>query len=125
MTDEKQLDATDHWEALFNREYLRWFHLNNQSALVKITKVRKNVPLVLPGGKKTKAGVIEIEQLNGKIEEVKPLVLNKTNAGEIAKIHGQRPSQWVGCEIVLVPTTTQLKGEEVGCIRVRAKREQK
>src|SRR4051794_38980523 len=48
----------------------------------------------------------------------KPLVLNKTNADEIAKALGKDHTRWPGNEIGLYPTTTQLNGKSVDCIRV-------
>lgn len=47
------------------------------------------------------------------------LVLNKTNAKTIAKLHGSETDDWVGGKIVLFPTTCMAFGESVGCIRVR------
>jgi len=121
-----EFDATDHYEALFNRNYLRWFHLQGQPSLCEITKVEKDVELTLKGGAKTKKPVVHLKQVKGHVEEVKPLVLNVTNGNAIAQILGARPSKWTGGKIVLYPDTTKMfdadekKMVEVGCIRIRA-----
>jgi hypothetical protein len=48
------------------------------------------------------------------------LVLNKTNTGLIASIHGQNTQDWVGKQIVLFKDKTSLQGKVVDCVRVRA-----
>lgn len=48
----------------------------------------------------------------------KGLVLNKTNANEIAVMHGFETDHWVGKKIVVYPTTTDFQGRRVACIRV-------
>lgn len=47
------------------------------------------------------------------------LVLNKTNARIIELARGPEIDQWVGREIVLFQTETDLRGQRVPCIRVR------
>jgi len=113
--------VVDHFEALFNSTYQRWFDLDGP-ALVRITKVQRDVELTLPGGAKKKSPVLSYELVQGTLSEVKPLVLNKTNGNLIAKILGEKPSQWIGKEIVLFQDTTNLRGEPTKCIRVRAKK---
>jgi len=120
MTD---VDRHDHFEALFNKAYLRWFHLGEQGALVEIESIDRDVEMTLPGGAKTKSPVLRYKVVNGHIDQpLRPLVLNKTNATSIAAIHGAATSGWVGKEIVLFPTETKLKGDMVGCIRVRGRK---
>ena len=51
----------------------------------------------------------------------KKLVLNKTNATTIAKLHGSEARGWVGKTITLFPTECQAFGKTVSCIRVRPK----
>lgn len=121
----------DHYETLFDKQYLRWFHLNGRPALVRIKSVRRDVQMTLPGGAKTKKACIDIELVQGNMTEVKPLVLNTTNAKSIAAIHGDKPSQWLGKEIVLYEDETEMydrdlrKNVKRQCIRVRAKSEPK
>lgn len=123
-----ELKFDDSADALFDSNYLRWFHLQGEPALIKITGVEKNVEMTLPGGKQEKKPVLSYVLSQGKIEDAKPLVLNHTNASEFARTLGNKPSKWKGQEIVLYPTTTQIYSKETkkmetkGCIRVRAKK---
>ncbi len=118
MSDE-QFDYRDHWEILFDKNYLRWFHLCGKECTVTIDKVERDVELTMRGGVKKKAGVVHFKGKD------KPLVLNVTNASAIAAIHGNKPSKWPGKQIVLYPTTTKMysndtkRMETVGCIRVK------
>lgn len=129
--------TVDHYQALFDHNYLRWFDLNGQPALCEIVDVQARVELTLPGGAKSRKPVIHLKQVQGKIENardadgkelshIKPLVLNSTNACMIADIHGEKPSAWFGQQIVLYEAKTRMyqqelkKMVEVPCIRVRA-----
>ena len=47
-------------------------------------------------------------------------VLNKTNSMMIASFLGNETGSWVGKEIELYPTKTQMGADIVDCIRVRA-----
>lgn len=49
----------------------------------------------------------------------KGLVLNRTNANRIAAIYGTEVDHWIGKPVVLFPTTTEMGGKTVECIRVR------
>lgn len=104
----------DHYEAMFDSQYLRWFDLaDKRETTVKITKVEPKELTVRGGAKKT-APVITME---GK---KKQFVCNVTNADAIAELYGPKPSEWVGKSITLFVTTTKLSGKEVQCLRVRA-----
>ena len=109
---------SDDFEALFDRTYLRWFDLNGEPALVEISDVERK-ELTVRGGSKKRAPVATLSLVSGKITNLKPLVLNVTNAETIATFLGRRPSAWIGNRIVLFVTETQLKGRTVPCIRVR------
>lgn len=129
--------AIDHWQALFDHNYLRWFDLNGQPALCEIVDVQARVELTLPGGAKSRKPVIRMKQVQGKIDNarddngkelptIKPLVLNVTNGSVIADIHGCEPSSWKGKKIVLYQDKTKVwnaelrKMVEQPCIRIRA-----
>lgn len=131
----------DHWQALFDHNYLRWFDLNGQPALCEIIEVQPRVELTLPGGAKSRKPVIRLKQIQGKIENardengkplphIKPLVLNSTNGFTIAEIHGVAPSNWIGKRVVLFESVTKMWSKELRknvdqqCIRVRAQKEQ-
>jgi hypothetical protein len=51
----------------------------------------------------------------------KKLVLNKTNAQAIAKVHGSKAELWIGKKITVYPTTCQAFGAITDCVRVRDK----
>lgn len=129
--------SVDHWEALFDHKYLRWFDLNGQPALCEIVEVHPRVEMTLPGGAKTRKPVIELKQIQGKIENardddgkelpgIKPLVLNATNGTKIFGLYGDKPSGWKGKRIVLFEETITMWSKELRrkverqSIRVRA-----
>lgn len=51
--------------------------------------------------------------------EKRSLVLNKTNAQTIAKLHGNDTDQWAGKRIALYATEVEFKGDTVLGLRVR------
>jgi len=51
-------------------------------------------------------------------DEEKLLVLNQTNAREIAKLHGQEYDTWTGKEITLAAVPVKYQGEDTKGIRV-------
>jgi hypothetical protein len=53
----------------------------------------------------------------------KPLPLNMTNWDAVAAIAGDDTDGWPGHRVELYPTTTELKGKIVDCIRIRAPRQ--
>lgn len=108
--------TVDHFEALFDATYLRWFDIEGKGDVtVTITKVRREEVTLRGGAKK----IAPIVTFNGAKKE---FVLNRTNAESIAKVIGSpKPSQWIGKKVTLYVTTTKLKGETVNCIRVREK----
>jgi hypothetical protein len=53
----------------------------------------------------------------------KVLPLNITNWDSVADIAGDDTVDWPGAHLELYPTTTQLKGKTVPCIRIRAPRQ--
>lgn len=52
----------------------------------------------------------------------KKLVLNKTNAGSIAKVWGNETNDWIGKAVTMYPTTCQAFGKQADCIRIREKK---
>jgi hypothetical protein len=75
--------------------------------------------LTLRGGAKKKSPVVAVKQIQGGIESVKPLVMNRTNMEELASFLGRKPSDWVGKQFVVFQDETKLKGQSVPCIRIR------
>ena len=49
----------------------------------------------------------------------KGLILNVTNANNIASIYGPETDNWMGQAIELYPATTDFAGKTVPCVRVR------
>jgi len=48
----------------------------------------------------------------------KQLVLDKTNAKRIARLHGNNTNQWIGKRVKLVPEAVDFKGDFVQRVRV-------
>jgi hypothetical protein len=119
----QEFDYQDDYERLFDQNFLRWFHLKGKPALVEITKIDKQ-ELTLRGGAKKVSPVLSLKLISGEIENIKPLVANRTNSDAIAEILGRKLSAWVGHQIVLFQDVTKLKGKTVPCIRVRAPKPQ-
>jgi hypothetical protein len=54
-------------------------------------------------------------------DDVKPLVLNKTNAASIVNIVGsEQTDEWIGKQVELYSATTLFHGRPTPCVRVRA-----
>ena len=113
-----EFDHQDDYERLFDQNFLRWFHLQGKPALLEIVKVTRE-ELTLRGGAKKKSPVIAVKQIQGGIESVKPLVMNRTNMEELASFLGRKPSDWVGKQFVVFQDKTKLGGKTVPCIRIR------
>jgi hypothetical protein len=127
----------DDVDALFDRTYLRWYDLMGKPALVKILGTEAQVEMTLPGGAKAKKPVLHYELVKGEIPIIpkdrntpahcKALVLNTTNANSIAELHGRKPSEWIGKEIVLFPDRIEMYDKEArqkvvrDCIRIRGR----
>lgn len=114
-----QFDYQDDFERLFDQNFLRWFHLNGKPALLEIVGIERK-ELTLRGGAKKKSPVIAVKQIQGAIESVKPLVMNRTNMEELSSFLGRKPSDWIGKQFVVFQDETKLKGSTVPCIRIRA-----
>lgn len=111
MQREKETKVTD-YRAMFDRDYIGAWDLGGQDVTVRITKVQAG-ELIAQGGRKSKKPLCWFE---GK---EKGFVFNKTNAKIVAAMYGNDTAAWIGKRITLYPTTTQMGGETVDCIRVR------
>ena len=114
-----QFDHQDDFERLFDQNFLRWFHLNGKPALLEIIGIERK-ELTLRGGAKKKSPVIALKQIQGAIESIKPMVMNRTNMEELSSFLGRKPSDWIGKQFVVFQDETKLKGATVPCIRIRA-----
>jgi hypothetical protein len=100
------------YRSMFDRDYIGSWDLAGHDVTVKIIKVQAG-ELTGQGGRKAKKPFCWFE---GK---EKGLVLNKTNAKTVAALYGPITEQWIGKQITLYPTQTQMGGETVDCIRIR------
>ena len=92
----------------FPGQYLRAADLKGRTAVVTI----KSVGQEDIGGEHKLVAYFEGKD--------RGLVLNKTNAFEIANMYGEETNGWVGRRIELFSTRTDLRGKMVDAIRVRA-----
>lgn len=98
------------WKQAFPSKWLKASDLEHEPRLVTIKKI--TTEKLQDGGSKPTAWFRE---------EAKGLILNKTNAKSIAKATGSDDmDSWVGKRIVLYVSETEMGGETVDCIRVRA-----
>jgi hypothetical protein len=100
------------YRSMFDRDYIGSWDLGGHDVTVKIIKVQAG-ELTAQGGRKSKKPLCWFE---GK---EKGLVLNKTNAKTVAAMYGPITEQWIGKQITLYPTQTQMGVETVDCIRIR------
>lgn len=97
-----------HIDEAFPSKYLRASDLQGRNVPVKMGRVEQEKI-----GDDTKL----ILYFQGK---EKGMVLNKTNANNIASIHGGETEDWYGREIVLVEAMVDYQGKSVPAIRIRA-----
>ena len=105
-----------HWKSLMDREYLYAFDLQGKDVTLTIERVAGG-DLTGPGGKKSKKPLCYFKES----KSGKPLALNSTNCRAISSMYGNDTDGWIGKRVTLYPTVTQFGGEEVECIRIRAK----
>ena len=101
-----------HWKSMMDRDYIFAFDLNGKDVTVTIARVEAGT-LNGSSGRKAKKPVVFFE---GK---EKGLALNSTNCKTVAKLYGNYTEKWIGKQITIYPTTTEMAGETVECIRVR------
>ena len=94
----------------FPSNWLKAVDLKNKTIKVTIDKVIFEEI----GQNKDKKPVMYFEKVQ------KGLVLNKTNATEIAATHGETMEGWTGKEIELFSMMVPFQGQNVAAIRVRA-----
>ena len=62
----------------------------------------------------------ELKHVLSFVECDQELVLNKTNCNSIAQMYGDETDNWIGKQIVLIQSTTDMQGQTKDCIRIRA-----
>lgn len=105
------------YRAMFDREMLGAFELQNRDVIVTIERVEAGV-LTSEGNKKTKKPILYFKGRERK------LALNKTNAKMLANMFGNDTRKWVGQAITIYPTTTPFGKEIRECIRIRPQQPQ-
>ncbi len=94
----------------FPSNWLKAADLKNRTVKVTINRV----VFEEIGQNKDEKPVVYFEKVK------KGLILNKTNATEIAATHGKQMDGWTGKEIELFSTMVPFQGQNVAAIRVRA-----
>lgn len=103
-----------HWKRMINTDYLGAYSLDDGKDMVlTIQSVGKEL-VVSTGGKKEECVVARFA------EDVKPMILNRTNLKMIAKIY-RTPyiDEWSGKKIQVYQDKTKFGGEIVECLRIR------
>lgn len=103
------------YELLFPSQYIKAAELRGKDVPLTIKRVDlANLPLKGTSDTK-KRGVIEFQETD------KKLVLNRTNADIIARLHGRDTEDWIGKRIALYPAMASFGRETVPAIRIRSK----
>ncbi len=103
-----------HWKRMTNTDYLGAYSLDDgKDMILTIQSVGKEL-VVSANGKKEECVVARF------LEDVKPMILNRTNMKMITKIH-RTPyiDEWTGKRIQVYQSTTKFGGEIVECLRIR------
>ena len=99
-------------DEVFPSKYLKAADLGGKPLVVTIDRAVLET-LKSPEGKSQEKTVVSFRGLK------KTLPLNLTNWNSIADICGDDTDDWPGHQIELYPTTTEMGGKAVDCIRVR------
>ena len=104
-----------HWKKLTNPDYIGAYafeHGEEKTATIRDVKQE-----MVPGadGKKEMCTIVYFK------EDLKPLILNRTNAKTITKLYGTGYiDEWVGKRITMVVKNVRAFGEVVEAIRIKA-----
>lgn len=104
-----------HWKKLHNPDYLGAYALDPGEDLIATIQVVKNEMVTGPDGKKEECTVIHFAE-----HEIKPMIVNATNAKTIAKLF-KTPyiEEWQNKKIQLYSASIKAFGETVDALRVR------
>lgn len=107
-------ETKHHWKKLTNPHYVgAWDFQPGQEIRLTIREI-KNEMVTGEGGKKEECMVCYFEKAK------KPMILNKTNAKIITKLHNSPYIEdWVGKEVVLYVAKVKAFGERVDAIRIK------
>ena len=103
-----------HWKKMVNMDYLGTYSLDDgKDMTLTIEYVRQEV-VTGANGRKEQCMVAHFK------DNVKPMILNRTNAKTITKVTGSPYIEdWAGKRITLYADTTRFGGDIVECLRVR------
>lgn len=102
-----------HVLSLFDSQFLHSYDLPKPEVAVEIEAVTAG-ELTGQGGRKTKRPLVKFSGAE------RSLVLNKTNAKTLMTLFGPDTAAWTGKKVVLYKAQTQLGGDTVECIRIKA-----
>lgn len=104
-----------HWKKLNNPDYLGAYALEPGQELVATIKVVRKEMVTGADGKKEECTVVHFEE-----RDIKPLILNSTNAKTIQKLY-KTPyiEEWQGRKIQLYIEKVRAFGEIVDALRIR------
>jgi hypothetical protein len=106
--------AQTHWRKLVNPDYLGAYSLDPGKDMILTIKTVKNEIVTGPDGKKEECMVMTF------MENVKPMIVNSTNAKTIQKLY-KTPyiEEWSGRKIQLFADKVKAFGEVVEALRIR------
>lgn len=108
------METLTHWKKTVNPDYIGSYVLESDRDLILTIKSAGVEMVTGNGGKKEEKLVIHF------MENVKPMICNRTNAKVISKLH-KTPyiEQWKGKKIQLYSSRITAFGEEVDALRIR------
>jgi len=106
----------DDIRAFYDSVVLRVWHLGGKPRTFKIAQKPQQIVTEFRNETRTRA-VLTLVDRDGVVQL--PFELNPTNRKTISTLYGTKPSAWAGKFITLYPTTTEMAGQTVDCIRVR------
>lgn len=108
------METLTHWKKLTNPNYLGAYSLTPGEDLILTIKSCANEMVNGTDGKKEQCLVIHF------VENQKPMILNKTNAKIISKVHGTPYiEQWAGRKIQIYSAQVSAFGTTTDALRIR------
>lgn len=102
-----------HYKTFTDQKFIGAYALPKNEDLTVTIKGARRQEVVSVGGRTQECFVITLEAPH------KPMILNATNQKSIARLYGTDTDDWIGKQITLYASTTQLAGEQVECLRIR------
>ena len=105
-----------HWKKLTNPDYIGAYAFErNEEKTATIKDVRQEM-VAGADGKREECTVVYFKEA-----DLKPLILNRTNAKTITKLYGTGYiDEWVGRKITMVVKSVRAFGETVDAVRIKA-----